>query len=307
MNTIRIRIVTVLLVLLVSMLACTFSQPTPAQPPTLEPTVAQPTAEPTIQPTDTLSPVLPTTQQPVSRMYSVALLTPGHTANIRSAPGQDNPIIDALKYDSGMISGTGNTAEADGLHWIEIAWAQSTTAWVSTLYLTEYVPKDAFCGDQKVLDLIENFRDAVITKNGDLFKSVVSPTRGLTVRLLTNGNWASYTPEQVSWLFKSSYAFNWGKAAGSGLEVNGSFMDEVYTFLLRSLDSESRYACNKVDAEGASYPMLWPDYYTAFNFYSVRSPVIPEEELGWHTFLIGFEYVDGEPYLMSLVHFAWEP
>jgi hypothetical protein len=29
--------------------------------------------------------------------------------------------------------------------------------------------------------------------------------------------------------------------------------------------------------------------------------------LGWHTFLIGFEYVNGEPYVMSLVHYAWEP
>ena len=107
--------------------------------------VVPPTAEPTVQPTDTLTPLLPTTQQPVSRLYSVALLLPGQTANIRSAPGQDKPIIGSLSFNSGMISSTGNTAEADGLHWIEIAYAQNKTGWVSSLYLTEYIPSQTFC------------------------------------------------------------------------------------------------------------------------------------------------------------------
>ena len=156
-------------------------------------------------------------------------------------------------------------------------------------------------------DLLENLRGAVITRDGDLFKSIVSPTRGLSVRLLTNGNWANYTPEQVSWLFKSSYVYNWGLGPGSGLPVEGSFMDEVYPFLLLSLDSEARYACNQVLVEETSYPALWPDYYEAFNFYSAHMPLPDDADLGWHTFLIGFEYVNGEPYIINLVHYAWEP
>ena len=158
-----------------------------------------------------------------------------------------------------------------------------------------------------MLDLIENFRGAVITKNGDLFKSVVSPTRGLSVRLLNGGNFANYTPEQVSWLFKSSYAYDWGLGAGSGLPVNGSFMDEVYPFLLQTFDTEADYTCNQLVLESANYVADWPAYYKAFNFYTVHSPIPADNELGWHTFVVGFEYVDGEPYIMSLVHFAWEP
>ena len=67
------RIIPPVLVLLIVLLACGGYLPTPNPQPTLEPTSAPPTAEPTVHPTDTLSPVLPTTQQPVSRMYSVAL------------------------------------------------------------------------------------------------------------------------------------------------------------------------------------------------------------------------------------------
>jgi hypothetical protein len=302
----RIVLTIPLVIIFLAALACSLSQPSATLQPTIEPIIAPPTVEPTAQPTETLSPVLPTTQGPVSRLYAVALLTPGHTANIRSAPGQDTPIIGLLTYDSGMISGTGNTAEADGLHWIEIAWAQNTNAWVSSLYLTEYVPGQTFCSDQKVLGLIENFRGGLITKDGALFKDTVSPTRGLSVRLLNGGNFANYTPEQVSWLFKSSYAYDWGLGAGSGLEVNGSFMDEVYPSLLKTFDTEARYYCNQVNLE-TNYQVGWPDYYAAFNYYSVHSPIIPGEELDWHVYMVGFEYVNGEPYIMSLVHFAWEP
>ena len=84
-------------------------------------------------------------------------------------------------------------------------------------------------------------------------------------------------------------------------------MDEVYPLLLRSLDTESRYACNQVLVEETNYPALWPDYYQAFYFYSALSPLPDDSELGWHTFLIGFEYVDGVPYVINLVHYAWEP
>jgi len=294
-----------LLSIILMAMACSLGQVTPSLQPTLEPTAA-PSNTPAPTPTETQIAVLPTTEPPVSRLYSVALLTPGHTANIRSAPGQDTPIIGSLTYDSGLISGTGNTAEADGLHWIEIAYAQNTNAWVSSLYLTEYVPQTTFCSDQQVLDLIENFRGALITKDGALFKETVSPTRGLSVRLLNGGNFANYTPEQVSWLFKSSYAYDWGTAAGSGLEVKGSFMDEVYPSLLKTFDTEARYYCNQVMLE-TNYPADWPNYFSNFNFYSVNSPIIPGEELDWHTYLVGFEYVDGKPYIMSLIHYAWEP
>ncbi len=302
----RTPVIIPMVIILLSMLACATGTPT-AAPPTIITVVVPATEAPLPTPTETMVANLPTSQPPVSRLYSVALLLPGQTANIRSAPGQDTPVIGTLKFTDGFISGTSNTAEADGLHWIEIVYAQNTNGWVSSLYLTEYVPSTTFCSDERVTDTLENLRGAVITKDGELFKSLVSPTRGLSVRLLTNGNWANYTPEQVSWLFKSSYVYDWGLGAGSGLPVEGSFMDEVYPFLLRALDTESRYACNQVLVEETNYPALWPDYYEAFNFYSALSPLPDDSELGWHTFLIGFEYVDGVPYIINLVHYAWEP
>jgi hypothetical protein len=40
---------------------------------------------------------------------------------------------------------------------------------------------------------------------------------------------------------------------------------------------------------------------------SAHMPMPDDTELGWRTFLAGIEYVDGKPYLMTLVHFDWEP
>jgi hypothetical protein len=295
-----------LIILLLASLACSLGQTAPTPQPTLEATTA-PSDTPQPTPTETLIPVLPTANLPVSRLYGVALLYPGQYANIRSAPGQNAPIIGSLSYHSGMLSSTGNTAEADNLHWIEIAYAQNKTGWVSSLYLTEYVPQGAFCGDERIPALIGKLKNALLDKDGDAFAALVSPTRGLSVRLIREGNWASYSPEQVSWLFKSSYAFNWGKSPASGLDVNGSFMERVYPFLGSVFGSDYVLACNQILLEDVNYQAGWPEVYAAFNYYSVHLPLPDDTELGWRTFLVGFEYVEGEPYLMTLVHFDWEP
>jgi hypothetical protein len=292
--------------LLMLQLACSLGSPAPIPAtPTSELPLPSDTPQPT--PTLTLSPVLPTAELPVSRLFSVAMRMPGETANVRSAPGQNSPVIGTLKFGDSLISGTGGTAEADNLHWIEIAWAQNVNGWVSSLFLTEYVPSATFCKDSRVTTLLSQFKTALNNRDGDLFAGLVSPTRGLSVRLITNGNWANYTTEQVSWLFKTSYSFHWGIAPGSGLDENGSFPQKIEPLLTEVVNSDYQQACNQVLLGGASYPATWPEFYAAFNFFSLYRPGAVGDELNWRTWLAGFEYVDGEPYLMALVHYAWEP
>jgi hypothetical protein len=45
----------------------------------------------------------------------------------------------------------------------------------------------------------------------------------------------------------------------------------------------------------------WP--YPAFNFYSVKGAIA----FPWRMFLVGIEYIDGVPYLYSLIHAQWAP
>jgi hypothetical protein len=302
----RIRIITIILLVIAILLACSISQPTPVSQPTLEPSLA-PSNTPAPTPTETLIPVLPTAKQPVSRLYGVALLLPGQTANIRSAPGQDSLIIGTLRMESGMLSSTGSTAEADGLHWIEIAWAQNKTGWVSSLYLTEYTPQGAFCSDNRIPALLAELKTALLNQDGDAFAALVSPTRGLSVKLLMGGNWANYTPEQVSWLFKSSYQYNWGRSPASGLDVVGSFPEKIQPLLTQVFSTDYVLGCNRILLDDISYHLAWPEYYEAFNYYSVHLPAPAEEEPGWRIWLTGIEYIEGQPYLMSLVNFDWEP
>lgn len=300
-----IPITTVIVCILLLQLACGLSSPTPVPAtPTLNIPAPTDTLEPT--PTLTLLPALPTAQMPVSRLYSVALRKPGETANMRSAPGETNPVIGSLSTSFGPVYGTGNLAAVNNQQWIEIKYSGSTTGWVSGLYLTETVSKGAFCSDSRITTLLSQFKTVLNTQDGDLFASLVSPTRGLTVRLFTNGNWASYSPAQVSWLFKTDYQFDWGKAPGSGLEVSSSFPQKIEPLLSKVVNADHQTACNQVLVGGASYPAVWPEFYAAFNYVSLYRPGAVGDELNWRTWLVGFEYVNGQPYIMTLVHYAWE-
>ncbi|MGA9398984.1 MAG: SH3 domain-containing protein [Anaerolineaceae bacterium] len=301
-----ISITTVIVCLLLLQLACGLSSPTPLPAtPTLQPPAPTDTPQPT--PTLTLLPALPTTEPPRHRQYSVALRKPGETANIRSAPGETNPVIGSLSTAFGPVYGTGSLATVNNQQWIEITFSGSKTGWVSGLYLTEAVSSGAFCADSRVAELLTQLKTVLWDQDGELFASLVSPTRGLTVRLLTGGNWASYTPEQVSWLLRSSYQFNWGKAPGSGLDVVGSFPQKIEQPLTEVVNSDYQTACNQVLVGGASYPAVWPDFYAAFNYVSLYRPGAAGDELNWRTWLVGFEYVNGQPYIMTLVTYAWEP
>lgn len=55
------------------------------------------------------------------------------------------------------------------------------------------------------------------------------------------------------------------------------------------------------------FPLSNPWPYTNIRFYNLYKPASSEAELDFRTWLIGFEYINNQPYLHSLVTIEWEP
>lgn len=323
MNT---KIVPVLLLLL-ALAACSPAQATPTlQLPfvTITPTLflGSPIAPlDTAVPGETLAPGLtpfPTftpLSQPTpagsagsSASYAVIQVPENDVLNIRSGPGVQNAVVGTLEPAASGLTRTGKTTPVGEDLWVEIQNPGGGTGWVNSRFLTEQVSPPAFCTDTRVTALLGNLEMAVKTTNGDLLKTLVSPVHGLDVIYVRNGTSANYSPEEAGWVFQSTYEVNWGPGAGSGQPVTGTFPEIVLPALQDTFKNAST-TCNEIKLGGATYEVHWPVEYANLNFYSIYNPGNDPANggLDWSTWLAGVEYVNGQPYLLALLHYQWEP
>ncbi len=163
-----------------------------------------------------------------------------------------------------------------------------------------------FCADAQVTTLINSFKSALQTSNGELLASLVSPTHGMEARLYHNGRVVTYDQAHAKFLFDSTYVVSWGLAPGSGLETKGSFHELIVQALLDVFNKNYTLTCNQVQVGEASYPTTWS--YSGINFYSAYYPGSQGNgSLDWHTWLLGMQYANGKPYLYAIMQFQWEP
>ncbi len=236
------------------------------------------------------------------------LVSEGDALNVRQAASSSSPIVDKLPAQAADVTLTGNDTIVGSERWVEIVRSGGGKGWVNASYLTEKVTPAAFCKDNQVTDLLAHFKQALDQKDGKALASLVSPQHGMILRYLRGGAVVNYTPDQVKWLFSSTYIMDWGAHPGSGLEVKGSFHQEVLPKLLDVIDSgDVQTTCNNPELGGATYTYQWPYEYGNINFYSLYRPGPANQELNWRTWLVGVEYVDGKPTVFALAQLSWEP
>jgi hypothetical protein len=178
--------------------------------------------------------------------------------------------------------------------------ATTATAAPGTFATTPY------CGDQKPLALLTQFKSAILDSDGALLASLVSPDHGMDARLFRDGRVANYDHEHAAALFESSFSVNWGMAPGSGLETVGSFQEMLVPDLLNVLTRDYLVTCNEIRVGGTTYAAAWP--YAGIDFYSLHFPGTPAVDgLDWHTWLLGMHSVEAKPYLYAIMQFKWEP
>jgi hypothetical protein len=160
------------------------------------------------------------------------------------------------------------------------------------------------CNDPQVTALIDSFKTAILTSDGPLLSSLVSPSRGMDVAYFRNGTVITYQPEHAKFLFETTFSVDWGTEPGSGEMKSGSFHDVILPELVSIFNQPYTLHCNELKHGGATYEMIW-EYED--EFYSIHFPGTPENgNLDWHTWVMGIEYVSGKPYIYALIQFFWE-
>jgi hypothetical protein len=161
------------------------------------------------------------------------------------------------------------------------------------------------CADPQVTALIDSFKKAVLSSDGMLLSSLISPTRGMDVAFLRDGTVITYNQEHAKFLFETTFEVDWGAAPGSGEAVKGSFHDVVVPELVKAFNQPYSLHCNELKHGGATYELEWP--YEG-EFYSLYFPGTEANgNLDWHTWVIGVESVNDKPYIYALMRFFWEP
>jgi hypothetical protein len=284
---------------------------TPAAPntPTATATIAVPSLTPLPAATTAVGPtasggIIPGVP---SGPYAVILVDPADGLNVRAAAGTGSPATGSLPATTTGVMRAGPSSTADGDLWVQV---QSPAGWVNSNYLTEYVTPAAFCADARASALVTNLGNALKSSNGELLAASVSPAHGMTVHLWVHAAGITFDREHARWMFESTYAHNWGIHPGSGLETTGSFHETVLPKLLDVLNAPApgyTLSCDSVQTGGASYDTSWPALYANVNFYSLYKPGPAGNEMSWRTLLVGVEYVNGQPYVFSLIQLEWEP
>ena len=161
------------------------------------------------------------------------------------------------------------------------------------------------CGDPQVTALIDSFKKSILSSDGQLLSSLVSPSRGMDVAYYRDGTVITYRPEHAKFLFETTFEVDWGTEPGSGAMKSGSFHDVVLPELVRIFNQPYTLHCNELKVGGATYEPVW-EYES--EFYSIHFPGTPENgNMDWHTWVMGIEYVSGKPYVYALIQFFWEP
>ncbi|HJS17134.1 MAG TPA: NBR1-Ig-like domain-containing protein [Anaerolineales bacterium] len=236
--------------------------------------------------------------------YAVVRLAPNDVLNIRSGAGVSQPVVGSFAADAVNVMRTGPTASADNATWVEVQNPNGGTGWVNSSYLTEYVTHEAFCADTRIPALIEQLKGSMNQSNGDLFSALVSPVHGVNVNLWAYQPPVSFNTTTSRNVFTSTEVYDWG-AGPRGEPDLGTFAQIIQPKMQEVFNAPNMetYCDNLTNV----YPLTVPWPYTNVRYYNLYKPGTPGTELDFRTWLIGFEYINGQPTLYAMVTIPWEP
>lgn len=318
----NVRVWISVLGIMLTTLACSFLQnagtstPAASQTQSFTPEKSVPTLPPSpssmpVSPALATPPVQGNKERSTAPYFAVIGVGEGDMLNVRSGPGVGNEIIDTLPPNAaGIALASGHQIMGEAT-WVSIGLPSGGTGWVNAQYLAEEVSKEKFCSDPRVIELSEKFVKAVEALDGVALSDLVSPVHGLTIRHEWWNPEVSFRhSEEVSDLFTTSTAYDWGIQDGSGFPIQGPFKEVVLPELLDVFTADYSTHCNTLEigvATGGTAGIVgWPFEYAKVNFLALYRAAAPGDELNWRTWVVGVVYVRGEPHVAFLVGYHWE-
>jgi photosystem II stability/assembly factor-like uncharacterized protein len=248
------------------------------------------------------------TSTPISLMgpYAVIRVAPNDVLNIRSGAGVSYPVAGSFPPDAVNVMRTGPTVSADNATWVEVQNPSGGTGWVNGSYLTEYISHDAFCADTRIAVLIEQLKGSMNQSNGDMFAGLVSPVHGTDVRLWAYDAAVNFNTTTARNVFTSTEVYQWGSGPAGGTEYGtGTFSQVIQPKLLDVLNAPNMETyCDELTKV---FPLSIPWPYPNIRYYNLYRPSTTSTSLDFRTWLIGFEYINDQPYLYGMVNIVWEP
>jgi hypothetical protein len=241
-----------------------------------------------------------------SRQFSVVWTPVDEVLSIRQPAGITGTIVDSIPSQDTNVKLTGKRSLLGSSLWVEVINGEIGIGWVNSWNLTENIHPDEFCQDQKVIDLLDNFRRLVGGEDGIRLSSFISEFRGMNFRL----NWYSpeihFNKDGIDDLFTNLEEYEWGILVDSGLPVNGSFSDVIFPKLEEVISSSPEYTCNHLQFGNTNGDVIWPVELRNLNYYGAYRPAANGNDFDWRSWAIGIEFVNGEPFIAVLIHYSSE-
>ncbi|MCJ7565915.1 MAG: hypothetical protein MUO58_00035 [Anaerolineales bacterium] len=249
------------------------------------------------------SPLIFATFEP-SGMYAVVGIPAGEILFLRNPAGIAGNIVDELAYDARGIAATGDATNLGSSIWMEIQSPGGSRGWVKSLNMTEDISQEQFCQDARAVMVLDQSLQSIQEHDGDLLLQVVNPRRGLIIRHDWWNPEVIVPVESISGIFDNPREIEWGLLSGGKFKIQGSFKDIILPLLEDSVLNSSVPVCAELPSGKTSRPALWPTEYTSLNYFAIHRPA-PEggNSFNWRTWVFVIEYIDGQPFLTSIIHF----
>ncbi len=236
--------------------------------------------------------------------HAVVWISLDEKLKVYNPAGIAGNLVDELPHDQGGIILTGNSTRLGSSLWVEITVMGGDPGWVNAWNLTENIDATTFCNDPQVMVRLQEFTDAIASEDGLLLAEGINPARGLVVRHDWWNPEVIIPQENIETLFEAYHEIDWGVLSGGDFQILGSFGDVLYPSLAETLQEDQNPVCNVLPSGTTSREAIWPGEYSSLNYYSFHVPA-PEggNQFDWQTWVIGFEYIGGVPYITVLLQY----
>ncbi|MBN2555313.1 MAG: hypothetical protein JXA97_05185 [Anaerolineales bacterium] len=236
--------------------------------------------------------------------YAVAMMPVDEILAIHQTAGISGEIVSELPYNGNGIHLTSNQTTLGSSRWVEVESPDGVIGWVNFQNITEYIPHDLFCADNRVSGLISSFTSALLAQDGDALQATIHPRRGLNIRIDVWNPQVSLRAEQIPEVFVLDEVINWGGTEVTSFPIEGTFREIVSPMLMDVLAAEEKIVtCNQIIV-GESGEGEWPEEYVNINYHAIYRPALEGEGVfDWRTWAVGIEYDGGVPYVAFLVQY----
>jgi len=208
-----------------------------------------------------------------------------------------------------FVSGWGLTGKDEAILYLTrrtdgtVYWNSVLIAQGSFIPPVESVSHETFCADTRIPTLIEQLKGSVNQSNGDMFAALASPAHGIDIRLWAYASPVNFNAVTARSVFTSTDSYNWGNGPSLVPDV-GTFKNIIQPKLAEVLNATNKETyCDNLTKV---YPLANPWPYPGMRYYNLYKPAT-SAGFDFRTWLIGFEYIDGQPYISAMVTIVWEP